>query len=231
MSRKVSQPSSYISIMKIWLYGTQCNALTHIMWLTIERDDSLAIGNSIFICKLFFLFSLTHIAFNSYNLKKKSSFQQFPLLPKQMSDISGFPSAAHEASRRITLLVFLTNVRYIKNSTPQTGVTEVHAELIVNINRVAYKSHIASTRLTCLRDDVCWQWTKGLCECVSGPVLTGMCGSLCVCVKKDDRIYVSGTMSVCKRVFVCLSVYCKCHFMSLLVCGLWICVGASVHVS
>lgn len=88
--------------------------------------------------------SCTHIAFNSYitlKKKKEASFQPFPLLPKQMPDISGFPSLAHEASRRITLLVFLTNARHIKNSPPQTGVTQDHVELIVNLNRVLNKSY------------------------------------------------------------------------------------------
>lgn len=91
------------------------------------------------------------------------SFQMFPLLPKQMSDIIlGFPSPEHEASRRITLPVFLTNVSYFKNSTSQAGVIQVHVKLIVNINWVLCKSHRASTRLTCLRDGACWQRTTGV---------------------------------------------------------------------
>lgn len=136
-------------------------------------------GSYVFFC------TNSHCIHFIYNLKK-ASFQRFPLLPKQMSDISGFPPPAHEASRRIALLVFLTNVRYIKNSTPQSGVTQVRVELIVNINRVLHKSHAASTGLTRLRDDTCWQRTTGVCECVcQGPcflaMLAGMCGSVCVC--------------------------------------------------
>lgn len=124
--------SHYISIMiyKRWINDTHrdinglptpskhCVTYQLAGWLTSKVIQYLY-GNHFFSC------INSHCIQLIRNLRK-ACFQQFPLPPKQMSDISGFPSPAHEANRRITLPVFLTNVRYIKNSTPQTRVTQVH---------------------------------------------------------------------------------------------------------
>lgn len=176
------------------------------------------LGDSIFIWNILFLLHSHCIQFIYNFFLKEASFQQFPLLPKQMSDISGFPSSAHEASRRITLLVFLTNVRHIKNSTPQTGVTQIHVELLENLNRVLYKSHTTSDwRLTMFQG---WHFfaAKNRCVCV--------CWQVCVeVVVWLGLIYVSGTLLVCKSVF-----FSACPCVPALVCAVQVSCYVTVGV-
>ncbi len=145
----------------------------------------------------FFFPAETHIAFN-LQLEENASFQQFPLQPKQMSDISDSLSPVHEASRRIILLVFWTNVRNIKNSTPQTGVTQVHVELLwisiwyyINPIQLQQDWHVSGTTLVGSRWQECVSLCVGLCFLA---MLAGMCGT--VCVKQGEWIYMSWTMLV-----------------------------------